>query len=206
MARHGVVTADDVAVRFFWREERQQPGIWAAYKRLGALRWLGLILQDKPFAAMPAVLRVTREGARIADVGVGPAPLVLSEIQHSLAIVRVTEALLKGHPGAELTTERELRAQRYRARQAGERSDGRGRTPDALLRLPKKGAKSETIAIEVDVTRKDRRAIERVITAYDYERVDGVWWFVAPGRVERVRDVVRAMRADRRIEVRPWPT
>lgn len=202
-----MVTADDVALRFFWREERKQPGIWAAYKRLGALRWLGLILQDKPFAAMPAVLRVTKEGARLADVGVGPAPLVLSEIQHSLAIVRVTEMLLKEHPGAELTTERELRVERYRARRAGEMSDGRGRTPDALLRRPKKGAKgdTQTIAIEVDTSRKDRRAIERIITAYDYERVDAIWWFVAPARVDRVRDVVRALRAERRFEVRPWP-
>ena len=207
IARHGVVTVEDVAVKFFWRKEQRRPGIWAAYRRLSSLHWLGLILRDKPFANQPQVLRVTREGARLADVGVGPAPLVLSEINHALAIVRVTEAILAEHPDAELTTERELRADRYRQMREGDRPTGRGRTPDALIRLPKKGGAKgamDTIAIEVDTSRKDRRAIERIITAYDYEKVDGVWWYVTPPRVERVQDVVRSLRAERRIEVRPW--
>jgi len=207
ITRHGVVTSEDVATRFFWREEQNRPGIWAAYRRISALRWLGLILSDKPFANRPTVLRVTREGARLADVGIAPAPLVLSELNHSLAVVRVVEQLARDHPGAEITTERELRAERYRERREGDRPVGRGRTPDAILRLAKKDAKrtTETIAIEVDITRKDRRALERIILAYDHELdVDRVWWYVSPRRAERVRDVVRSLRAERRIEIREW--
>src|SRR5712691_9484646 len=104
IARHGVVTAELVARRFFWRPKEKRAGVWAAYRRLHALHELGLLITDKPFARSPAVLRVTREGARIADVGLRPAPLVLSELRHTLAVVSLGEFLVHEHPGAELVT------------------------------------------------------------------------------------------------------
>jgi hypothetical protein len=208
MARHGVVTAELVGRRFFWRRERKTYGKYAAYRRLRALNDLGLVISDKPFARQPAALRVTREGARLADVGLRPAPLVLSELQHTLAVVFLSEFLLADNPGAQLTTERELRAERYRELRDGKRKIGRGRTPDALLRLPKKGGAEgdvETIAVELDLTRKDRRTLQNMIRAYDHEKVDRVWWYVTPARVERIKEVVRSLRAQDRVEVRPWP-
>jgi len=208
MTRYGVVTAELVGRRFFWRPRVKSYGKWAAYRRLRALAQLGLVLSDKPFAHEPAVLRVTGEGARIADVGVQPAPLVLSELKHSLAVVWLTEYLLAERRGAELITERELRAQRYRELRDGARQPEQGRAPDALLRLPSGGgarAATQTIAIELDLSRKDKRAMERMIGQYDHERVDKVWWYVTAGRVERTREIVRAQRADDRIEVRQWP-
>lgn len=207
MTRHGVVTAEMVGRRFFWHKERNDYGKWAAYRRLRALQDLGLVLSDKPYADQPAVLRVTREGARIADVGLRPAPLVLSELRHSLAVVWLTEYLLAEHRGAELTTERELRAQRYRDLHEGKRTTEHGRAPDALLRIPTKGAGAQgvmTVAVELDLTRKDRRAMERMVRQYDRERVDCVWWYVTSARLERTRALVRELRADDRIEVREW--
>jgi hypothetical protein len=201
MTRHGIVTAELVGRRFFWRPDQTTYGKWAAYRRLRALRDLGLVLRDKPYAQRPAALRVTREGARIANIGLRPAPLVLSELDHTIAVVWLTEYLLAEHPGAELTTERELRAQRYRELRDGNRQTERGRTPDALLRLPDK---SLTVAVELDRSRKDRRAMERMIRQYDYENVDQIWWYVKARRVDRTRAVVRELRADDRIEVRPW--
>lgn len=207
MTRHGVVTAELVGRRFFWRTDRDSYGRWAAYRRLRALRNLGLILSDKPFADAPAVLRVTREGARIADVGVRPAPLVVSQLRHSTAVVWLTEYLLAEHPGAELTTERELRVQRYRELREGTRDTEQGRVPDALLCFPTKGPGAQgavTVAVELDLTRKDRRAMERMVRQYDYETVDRVWWYVTPARLERTCALVRELRADDRIEVRVW--
>jgi hypothetical protein len=207
MTRHGVVTAELVGRRLFWRPHGKDYGKWAAYRRLRALRELGLILSNKPFADRPAVLRVTREGARIADVGLRPAPLVLSELRHSLAVVWLTEYLLAENVGAELTTERELRAQRYRELRDGTRETEQGRVPDALLRIPTKGAGAQgvmTVAVELDLTRKDRRAMERMVRQYDYENVDRVWWYVAPARLERTRALVSELRAEDRIEVRVW--
>jgi hypothetical protein len=207
MTRHGVVTAELVGRRFFWRPDLNDYGRWAAYRRLRALRELGLVLSDKPFADRPAALRVTREGARIADVGVRPAPLVLSELRHSLAVVTLAERLLFDNPGAELTTERELRAQRYRDLRERRRQKEQGRAPDALLRIPTKGAGAQgvmTVAVELDLTRKDRRAMERMIRQYDREKVDRIWWYVTPARLERTREMVRKFNASHRIEVFAW--
>jgi hypothetical protein len=208
MTRHGVVTAELVGRRFFWRSVANDYGKWAAYRRLRALRELALTLSDKPFADLPAVLRVTREGARIADVGLRPAPLVLSELRHSLAVVWLTEYLLADNAGAELTTERELRAERYRELRDGTREAEEGRAADALLRIPSNGPGAEgitTVAIELDLSRKDRRAAERMIRQYDHESdIDKVWWYVMPGRVERTRTLVSDFNAEDRFEVRQW--
>jgi hypothetical protein len=207
ITRHGAVTTELVGRRFFWRPGKKDYGKWAAYRRIRALRELGLVLSNKPFADQPAVLRVTREGARIADVGLRPAPLVLSELRHSIAVVWLTEYLLRENAGAELTTERELRAQRYRELRDGVREVEEGRAPDALLRIPTNGPGAQgvvTVAVELDLTRKDRRAMERMVRQYDYETVDRVWWYVTPGRLDRTRTLVRELRADDRIEVRAW--
>lgn len=208
MTRHGIVTAELVGRRFFWRPDLNDYGKWAAYRRLRALRDLGLVLGDKPFADRAAVLRVTREGARIADVGLRPPPLVLSELRHSLAIVWLTEYLLAENAGAELTTERELRAQRYRALRNGTREPEEGRAADALLRIPVNGPGAQgvmTVAVELDLSRKDRRAMDRMVRQYDYENdIDKVWWYVTPGRVERTRALVCDLNAEDRFEVRQW--
>jgi hypothetical protein len=207
MTRHGVVTTELVGRRFFWRTDRNDYGKWAASRRLRVLRELGMILSDKPFAHAPAALRVTRAGASLADIGLRPAPLVLSELRHSLAVVWLTEYLLAENAGAELTTERELRAQRHRELREGTRETEQGRIPDALLRIPTKGAGAQgvvTVAVELDRARKDRRAMERMVRQYDYENVDRVWWYVTPARLERTRALVSELRADDRIEVHAW--
>ncbi len=207
ITRHGVVTPELVTRRFFGQADDATSGMWAAYRRLRVLRNLDLIVRDKPFAQRPEVLRVSRKGARLADVGLRPAPLVLSELRHSLAVVRLTEDLLAENAGAELTTERELRAQRYRDLRDGVRDVEEGRAPDALLRIPTNDASAHgvmTVAVELDLTRKDRRAMERMVRQYDYELVDRVWWFVTPARLDRTRALVRELRADDRIEVHAW--
>jgi hypothetical protein len=207
MTRHGVVTAELVGRRFFWRPTDKTYGKWAAYRRLAAMERLGLILRDKPYAQMPAVLRVTREGARIAEIGIRPAPLVLSQLRHTLAVVLLAEGLAAQHSGSELVTERELRAERYRMRREGI-DTSLGRTPDAILRIPAKGVGAEGIkrvAIELDLVRKDRRAMERMIHQYDNEPdIDIVWWYVPPVRAERTREIVSDLAADDRFEVREW--
>jgi hypothetical protein len=207
ITRHGVVTTELVGRRFFWRPSKKDYGKWATYRRLRALRELGLVLSNKPLADRPAVLRVTREGARIADVGLRPAPLVLSELRHSLAVVWLTEYLLAENAGTELTTERELRAQRYRELRDGVREVEEGRAPDALLRIPTNESAQGvmTVAVELDLSRKDRRAMDRMIRQYDHESdIDKVWWYVTQGRVERTRALVSDLNAEDRFEVRQW--
>ena len=203
ITRHGVVTTELVARRFFWRTDIGAPGRRAAYRRVAILQELGLLLRDHPFSGGPDLLRVTRRGAELADVGLHPAPLVLAELRHTIAVVWLTEYLLARLPGADLVTERELRAQRYR-----ERADDRGRVPDALLRLLTAGSSpaGETVAVEVDRVRKDSRSMVEIIRGYNRNLdVDRVWWFVSAGRVERVRDLVHSQGAQRRIQVWEMP-
>jgi hypothetical protein len=210
MTRHGMVTAELVGRKFFFRGPGKDDfGKWAAYRRLRALEDLGLILRDKSHAHPAEVLRVTREGARIADVGIRPAPLVHREVPHALAVVWLVEYLLLEHPGAELTTEREIRADRYRSREAFQRGgeSNKGRAADAILRIPADGPGAQgviTVAVELDLSRKDRRAMEDMIRRYNRARFDRIWWYVKPPRVARTREFVREMRADDRIEVRAW--
>jgi hypothetical protein len=205
ITRHGVVTADLVGRRFFWRPQLQTYGRRATYRRLNALCRLGLILDKREYGTPHNVIRTTRAGSRLADVGIRPAPFVLSELQHTLSVVALGEYLLHANPGAELTTERELRVQRLRETLAGTREHGLGRVPDAVLRLrPNAQGASENIAVELDLTRKDQRAIEQIIRQYAYEKFDRVWWYVKPIRVERMQTIVRSLHADHRVEVRAW--
>lgn len=208
ITRHGVVTAELVARRFFWHPQLGTCGQRAAHRRLDALCRLGLILYKREYGTPHKVVRATRQGAHLANVGVRPAPFVLSELQHTLAVVTLGEYLLYENPGAELITEREIRVQRLRETLAHTRQTGLGRIPDALLRLPKTegpAGGTVTIAVELDLTRKDQRAVEHIIRQYAYEKFDRVWWYVKPIRVARMRTIVRSLHAEHRMEVRPWP-
>src|SRR5436190_8478207 len=86
IGRHGVVTPAQVARHFFTRDDGSV-GQWAAYRRLRKLEELGLTREDRTFWREPNVLRLTTAGARLADIDVGPARLVLGELRHTLALV-----------------------------------------------------------------------------------------------------------------------
>jgi hypothetical protein len=209
------VTPSLIGHRFFWRDERGTYGERAVRHRLAALSRLGLIIRDyNPFSAptlhgrREEIIRASREGARIADVGLRPAPFVVSELRHTIALVKLCETLLANNPTAELLTERELRAERYRDLRRGDREIGTGRAPDALLRIPT-GEPSvrrvAVIAVELDMSRKDARAMERMLREYDRETVDRVWWFVSADRLQRTRQFVKEMRRENRVQVFQWP-
>jgi hypothetical protein len=97
ICRHGVVVIDQVADKFFGRGPHEA-GKWAADKRMKALENLGLIVRDKPYHRAADVIRVTRAGARLAGCGVGQAKLVLPDVPHDLAVVDLTEDILKTPP------------------------------------------------------------------------------------------------------------
>lgn len=152
----------------------------------------------------PSVIRLTNQGARMADVGLNPATLVPSELHHALALVDLAEELAAENPKATMVTERERRAERYRQKRAGQRKTT-GRIPDVVLVFPATGGKKErTIAVELDRTARSRMDAETVVKAYLAERYTEVWWYVRPNRVEPIRQICRRMKVDDFIEVRPW--
>ena len=205
ITRHGVVTPELVGRRFFWRSERATYGQWAAYRRLRVLRELGLIRTDKPYAHHPELIRATKDGARLADVGVGPASLVLSELRHTLAVVALAESLLDARPGATLITDRELWVERYRQRFLEGNISNLGRVPDAVLVIPgANGQRPTAIAVELDLSRKSRPTVQTMVQRYDPVPVDAVWLYVTPGRVEHVRAWLTELRAGDRFQVLGW--
>jgi Replication-relaxation len=200
IGRHGVVTPMQVARHFFTRDGGDV-GQWAAYRRLRKLEELGVIRQDRTFWREANVLRLTGAGARLADIDVGPARLVLAEVRHTLAVVDLVESLLVSSPqGTTVQTERELRIERRRELSDGTRPPGRGRVPDALFIHPQ-GMK---VAIELDMTPKRSRDLERIVIAYLQERYDRIVWYVLPRTVDRLQEIVRRQRADDVVEVRAW--
>jgi len=198
VGRYGVVTADQIARRFFSRDDGAV-GQAAAYRRLRKLRELDLLRMDRTFYMEPSVIRLTTRGARQADCGVGPAKLVLAEVRHALAVVDVVEDLLARNRGADLTTERELRIG-YRQELADGARPGRNRLPDAVLVI-----KGKTIAVEVDLTSKRSNDYERILGAYVRQEYDAVWWYVRPRVVARLQEIVKRGRATDFVSVRPLP-
>lgn len=200
VGRHGLVTPDQLGRRFFLREDGKV-GQRAAYDRIRKLVELGVLQRLPTFYREPHVLRVTRLGADLANNDVGSANLVLSDVRHAIALVDLTEQLLKTNKGSTLETEREFRARRLRAIREDKHRLGKGRIPDAVLTL----ASGEYVAIELDLTPKRRIDIERILRSFMFERVKRVWWYCASKEtVERVREIVRRRKADDFVEVRLW--
>lgn len=199
ITRHGVVTTEQIAKKFF----PGTSGFSAAQRRIRKLANTHppVIRRDRTFWRYPAVIRVTASGANLTDCDLRPARLVLAEVAHSLGIVDLTEQLLADHPGAVLITERERRADRYRDKRAGGRN-ATGRIPDGVLVLTVQAPK-ET-AIELDLSPRREKTVEAIVRAYQAERYAGVWWYVRPDRVARIAEIVKRCRADSFIEVRPW--
>jgi hypothetical protein len=199
VTRHGVVTIEQITRKFF----PGSAGFSAAQRRIRKLGEVHppVIRRDRTFWRYPTVVRVTASGANLAGINLRPARLVLAEIKHSLGIVDLTERLLDEHPGATLVTERERRAERYRSKFDGTRK-ATGRIPDGVLIL--KGSQGKEVAIELDLSHRREKTVEAIIKAYNAERYDAVWWYVLPGREERITEIVRRKKVADFIEVRTW--
>jgi DNA-binding CsgD family transcriptional regulator len=203
VARHGIVTVDQIARCFFPTPQ----GKSAAFQRVRKLCNTSppLLQRDRTHYQEPSVIRVTTHGARLADVGLGPARIVPAEVHHALAIVDLAEDLLAANPKATLLTERERRAERFRAK-AAKQTSATGRIPDAVLVFPPDArGKERTVAVELDRTARSEKDAAAVVTAYIGTRgYTDVWWYVRPPRVDAIRRLTRRMKVDDYIEVRPW--
>ena len=197
---HGVVTPDQVAAHFFTRQNGDV-GRWAAYRRLRVLEQLGLLRRDRTFWRESTVLRITTAGARLIELDVRPAQLVMSEVRHALAVVDLLEKLLRRMPtGTTVLTERQLRARRRHALRNDPAAFGLGRIPDAELILPNK----KRVAVELDLSPKRSAVYEDILTTYLAQDYAAVWWYVAAGVVLRLRTIVRSTQADDFVSVEPW--
>ena len=199
---HGIVTPEQIGRKFFTRDDGSI-GMWAAYRRLGKLAQVNppLIEKDRTFWQYPSVVRVTNHGAKLVDLEVGKAHLVVAELRHSLNLVELMETLAKDYPKAKMTTERQLRAQIYRDKKDGRRRST-GRIPDGMLTF--ENSDPEHVAIELDLSPRRERDVINIVHAYSALNYEAVWWYVTPSRHERIKELVRRLKADDFIEVRSW--
>ena len=191
--RHGMVTPEQLAARFFTSTP-------SALRRLRALEAIGLLVRDRVLVAAPPVVRATPAGTRLSGCDLAPASLELARIAHNLALVDLSEELLAAHPGSAWTTERELRRDRMRAARAGGRWERQRRVPDGLLQL----AAGTRIAIELDLTPKRSARLDLLAGAYAVDReVDTVWWYQPSAvAVSRMRTLVAERGLEHLIEPR----
>jgi hypothetical protein len=220
VGRHGVVTQDQIIRRWFTSRN-------VGLRRIYTLRKLGLLWTSNWFWRESPAVRLSPAGADVArttdpdgqyDLGI-VRNIVWAEIRHTIALVDLTEQLLALHPGATLTTEREIRAQHRRELRAGTRKTGQaGRAPDGVLHLPD----GTDVALELDRTPKRKKDYARLIADYKGESYKKIWWYVTrpepkelrrPDAVDavaktRAEDLRRLVAADRwaanRIEVGIW--
>ena len=98
IGRHGIVTPEQLARRFFARSDGDV-GMRVAYRRFAKLQSLGLLRRDAtPHSRSPHVIRLTQAGAKAGEIDIAPARLVEPEIRHSLALVDLMERLTEAHP------------------------------------------------------------------------------------------------------------
>jgi len=198
IGRHGIVTGEQAAGRFFTRSGGAV-GRRAALRRLAKLEAHGYLVREATSLwEARRVIRLTPAGVRAADLHVAPARVIEPELRHALALVDLMDQLADEHPDGRCRTERELRTDRSRERGMGTRRAGRGRMPDGELLL----ATGESVAIELDLTPKRSKDYEQIIRSFRQERFDRVWWYVPAGTVERLGRLVAYDRADDFIEVR----
>jgi len=194
--RHGVCTADQLTRRFFSSDS-------ACWRRLRVLDRLGLVIRRRTWWQGPQVVMATPLGAQLADADLPPARLNLPELEHALALVDLSELLLRAHPGSQWVTERELRRDAIRRhRQSGmEPRPVRIRTPDGVLVVGNKRT-----AVELELTSKRTDQYEQLLRAYAANRsVDGVWFFArsAAGR-DRLTKLIERYQLTDFATARPW--
>ena len=201
LTRYWAATAEQVRREFFG-------SLPAAYRRLGALRGLGLVEGERVYYEGPGVYRVTGAGARLAAVDL-PAPrLDLSKLRHTLAVVDLSYAIRCGNDSwAAWFTERELRrdALRERREESGKMTPGgkMGRTPDGLLVLQT----GEQVAIELELTPKRIGIYKQILKEYakqrKQQRVDAVrFYFTSEKAAERLEHLAKQFDMAPFVEVR----
>jgi len=133
------------------------------------------VIRERLLFQESGVYRPTSEILSLAGSNLSPIRKVsLATYQHSLGVIDVCLILEQKYSGAEITTERELRAA------AGKAGPGQeGHFPDAIMSYM-----GEKIAIEFEQNPKGRSRLKKIKTMLlrgdipGVDRIDGVWYIV----------------------------
>ena len=173
---HGFVTADQAAR---WMDVCDRIG----RRRLLKLVDEGYLQRDRFGVNDPHCHWLTKDGWAVAGDAL-PPPKKVNRVTyfHDTALVDLSQKLV-AHTRGDFIPERRLKSEnRAKSRWRNGRFVGEVHTPDGLLHIEGK----KPFAIELEMTVKERRRLEKIISSYactlDYE---AVWYFVSDGEVKR---------------------
>jgi hypothetical protein len=199
VGRHGIVSIQHVM-------EAMVVGRTAAYRRVAACVEGGLLERLDLVRSEPPVLRATREGLRYAGLGLSVAAVSPGEVEHGLRCASAALAAEQHFGPERVLSERELafaelvEGRPIASAKVGELPDGSPQLhrPDLAI-LSKVG----TLAVEVELTPKSPRRLERIMSAWSRARwVKEVQYLCRPGQTHRaVTRAVKAAEAKRKVTV-----
>ncbi len=174
-------------------------GARTATERLNRLEQVGYLTGDRPYHGQPEHYQITRQGLRAIGSELGPPRADLSTYEHDMGLAWVWLAARGGAfgPLTELTSERRMRSHDGRARtrempaapveRLGVRIPGQGGRGGERLHYPDLLLKTGTghrVAVELELSDKGRKGLDKVIGAYAADRrIDAVLYLVDDERI-----------------------
>lgn len=205
IGRHGVAQTEHVMTRF-------SIGRTAAYRRVHELVEYGLVYRQRVLYNDGALLVATAGGLRWAGLDrLKPPRIALALVPHTLISTALAARLEPQLVEQKLLSDREHRtAERALGRPLGSAIIRARQTADNGLHRPDLvliDGKDSVIAIEVELTLKERARLERILRGYVRNRnVHAIRYYASPQIAEAVRRAARAVGAERLLEIAPLPT
>lgn len=151
-------------------EKRFSLSKWASYKMMKKLTRGGLVEHTRIFHGKHGVYWLSKKGASYTDL---PAldNLTVGNYEHQLTIIEIFLKLKDRYPDTNWISERYLINDKFNTG-LGQR----GHIADGMLLFPD----GKQIAIEIELTLKGKRRLERIFTAYSAQfSIKEVWYFCA---------------------------
>jgi hypothetical protein len=206
IGRQGAVRAEHVMTRF-------SIGRTVTYRLLHELAEFGLVRRHRLLYNDGGLLTATAEGLRCAGLDrLTPARLSLALVPHMIASAALAAELEPQLAYETLLSDREHRAAENAAGQpiasaiTGSHENGHNglHRPDFAL-VRRDG--DEVIAVEVELTLKNRTRLERILRGYlRNQNVAVVRYHAAPPIADAVQRAARAVGADAILELAPLPS
>jgi hypothetical protein len=203
IASLGAITAEALAVR-------QEISLSSARGRLTAACRRGLLVRVRPLSDRPALVTLTRAGARaVARPGSACCRVSPSNADHLIACALAAGSLERCYPGYRAIGERELRSAEHAcgrplasARLVGVHGGSSGlHRPDLVLLAPAED-RSRPVAVEVELSVKAPRRLRAICRAWARCReVAGVVYLVRQPVELAVQRAVAAAQAQEQIAV-----
>ena len=157
------------------------------YMLINRLIKVGLVKHERLFYGRHGLYRLTRKGAQYTEL----PPLnkiILGNYKHDVKLMEVYLKLRALYPDAQWISERKLKREKY--------IDGvgkKGHLPDGILIF----SDGKEVAIEVELTAKDRARVERILKWYTSKLdIKEVWYYCPPTVVAYMQDKVAKARTN----------